>query len=331
MRGTRTRRTSRVIAAALSASIALAVMPARANDPATAQMLFDQGRRLMQQKRFAEACQKLEESQRLDPAGGTLAHLALCRESEGRIATAWALWQDALTQAKREKRKERADFAQQRIDALTPTLPKIRVKVAPANRAMAGFQLLRDETAMGEAQWGEPIPVDPGIRVLTARATGHKTWTKKIDVPAQPQELVVEVPELEVEKSVENAPPPPPPTPKEDNSAGDTQRTLGFVAGGVGLAGIVVGSIFGFIAIKKNSEADNECRPPDYKICTPKGVEAGDDGRTAGNVSTVAFIAGGVFLAGGVALYFTAPSGSSVSVSPTVGTRGASVALTAHW
>src|SRR3954469_3989630 len=98
---------------------------AHATDPATAQALFDQGRKLMGQERWAEACPKLEESQRLDPAGGTLLHLALCREHEGRIATAWALYQDAALQAKRDNRKDRAKIAQDRVDALSSRLPRL--------------------------------------------------------------------------------------------------------------------------------------------------------------------------------------------------------------
>src|SRR3954452_18931589 len=116
---TRARRA--VAVAALAIGVATAGT-ARAGDPATAQTLFDQARKLMAQERWAEACPKLEESQRLDPAGGTLLHLALCREKEGRIATAWAIYQDALAQAKRDGRKDRADVAQKHIGELAPRL-----------------------------------------------------------------------------------------------------------------------------------------------------------------------------------------------------------------
>jgi hypothetical protein len=118
---------------------------AHANDPATAQALFDQARKLMTQEKWAEACPKLEESQRLDPGGGTLLHLALCREHEGKIATAWAHYQDALAWAKRDGRKDRVKIAQPRIDALTPRLHRMRVRVAPKSRKLAGFAVSRDE------------------------------------------------------------------------------------------------------------------------------------------------------------------------------------------
>src|SRR4051794_31211313 len=196
-RGSRDRSVACALAFALAfGTMTIAPRSAHATDPATAQALFDQGRKLMAQERWSEACPKLEESQRLDPAGGTLLHLALCREHEGRIATAWALYQDALAQAKHDSRKDRAKIAQERIDYLSTRLPRMRVRVAPASRRAEGFALTRDEIAVGAAQWGEALPVDPGAHVLVAKANGRKPWTAHIDVPARAQEVVVDVPEL---------------------------------------------------------------------------------------------------------------------------------------
>ncbi len=317
-----------VLAAVLAASV-----EARASDPATAQVLFDQGRKLMAQERWSEACAKLEESQRLDPAGGTLLHLALCREKEGRIATAWALFEDALAQAKRDGRKDRAKVAQEHIDVLGPKLPKMRVRVAPADRKLPNFTVVRDEVAVGQAQWGEALPVDPGTRTIRAQADGRKTWVARVDVPPNPQEVVVDVPELEPDPHATEKPVPPPPPPPdkqpEDASRGDTQRTIAVVAIGAGVAGAAVGSIFGLVSINKRNEADKSCQPPDHTLCSAAGVDAGNSAITAGNVSTVAFIAGGVLLAGGLALWFTAPSG--VAVTPTAGPHGGGVALSARF
>lgn len=311
---------------------------AHANDPATAQMLFDQAKKLMAQDRYAEACPKLEESQKLDPAGGTLLHLAVCREREGRIATAWALYSDALSQAKRDKRGDRAKFAHERIDVLVPRLPKMRVRVAPANRSLRGFKLTRDDVAVGEAQWGESVPVDPGARVMKAQADGHKTWTVKVDVPTQPNEVTVEVPELESDPQAKETAAPPKPEEKkrsvsyEDTTRGDTQRTLGIAGIGVGVVGLGIGAVFGLISISKKNAADEQCRGPELNLCTQKGVDDGQSAVDAGNISTIAFIAGAALAAGGAVLYFTAPDAATpVAVAPTFGPNAAALSLTAKF
>ena len=288
----------------------------------------------MAQERWSEACAKLEESQRLDPAGGTVLHLATCRENEGRIATAWALYQDALTAAKRDGRKDRAKVAQKRIDALAPRLPRVRVHVSSKNRRgsgwVEGFKVLRDDVVVGEAQWDEALPIDPGTHVLSARAINRKPWQAKIEVPARAEEIIVEVPELEAElrpdiahgTAPEKAAPPRTLVRLDDGDRGSAQRTVALVGIGLGAAGVVVGSVFGLLSISKASEADDQCVPPDRKLCTPEGKAAGDDAIARGNSSTVGFVVGGILLAGGIALYFTAPTPGSPTVAVGPGTLG---------
>ncbi|HEY0463370.1 MAG TPA: hypothetical protein VGC79_04135, partial [Polyangiaceae bacterium] len=62
--------------------------PARAEagaaQKAAAESLFDDGLKAMKSGHFSEACPKLEESERIDPAIGTLLYLGECYEKVGR-------------------------------------------------------------------------------------------------------------------------------------------------------------------------------------------------------------------------------------------------------
>src|SRR5262245_52435554 len=71
-------------------------------DAALAEELFRAAKALMTEGRNVEACPKLAESYRLDPAGGTLLTLALCHETTGRTASAWADFTNAIALAKRD-------------------------------------------------------------------------------------------------------------------------------------------------------------------------------------------------------------------------------------
>jgi hypothetical protein len=60
------------VAMFLAASAIAAPSVAQRQDTVAAQALFDEAKQLMANKRFDEACPKLEESNRLDPGVGTL-------------------------------------------------------------------------------------------------------------------------------------------------------------------------------------------------------------------------------------------------------------------
>src|SRR5690242_11600284 len=108
------------IGALLVVASALASVTASAGDESVAERVFNEGRALMVAGRFAEACPKLEESQRLEPKGGTQLNVAACHERLGKIATAWVEFHDAVVAAKTEGHPERERLAQQRVDALEP-------------------------------------------------------------------------------------------------------------------------------------------------------------------------------------------------------------------
>src|SRR5690349_4107802 len=105
----------------------LVCAPARAQDSsvnatspdaeqrAEADRLFREAKKLIEDKRFGEACPMLVESQRLDPAGGTALTLALCHQAEGKLATAVRDFEAALIIAERDRRADRAKVARDAI------------------------------------------------------------------------------------------------------------------------------------------------------------------------------------------------------------------------
>jgi tetratricopeptide (TPR) repeat protein len=158
------RRIAAVSVAGLFA-VALAGRDGRAEpspaDKSLATALFQQGRALLEQGRIAEACRKLEESQRLDPGGGTLLNLALCHEHEGRTATAWAEFTEAIGFARRDGRTQRVEIAETHIEQLEPKLCRMEI-VVPSAADVPGLEVLRDGSPIGRAAWGAPMPIDPG-------------------------------------------------------------------------------------------------------------------------------------------------------------------------
>jgi hypothetical protein len=285
-------------------------------DTPAAQALFDEGKALMAKGQYEQACPKLEESQRLDPGLGTLFNLAECNEKTGRIATAWVRFLDVATGARSEGHREAQRVAQKRADALAPRLPKLVVEVSSPEKS-PGLELLRDGVLVGAAQWGVAIPVDPGTHTVSASAPGRKAWEATV-VASEKQVSKLSVPVLEAAdvpagseaKPSASSPPSSAPAPvarsaeEEPAKAGGTQRTLGLVVGGVGIAGIGASLVLG--ALAKGQYDDAEC-PND--ICSPAAGAERDGAWTKATISSIAFGVGAAALAGGAVLFFTAPSG----------------------
>lgn len=144
-----------------------------------AQSLFDDARALLESGRYAEACPKFAESQRVDPGGGTLLNLALCHELEGRTATAWLEFREALAQAIRDQRDDRVALARSHIDGLLPKLAKVTVHV-PDDLSARNPEVCLDRAALPRSAWGIPIPVDPGEHEISVVVSGARWETSVV-------------------------------------------------------------------------------------------------------------------------------------------------------
>lgn len=298
-----------------------------------AEALFREARELMNEGKYAQACPKLAESQRLDPGGGTLLNLAVCHEKQGRTATAWTEFHDALATAKRDGRTDRQQLAEQHIAALDPVLAHVSVVVAPAT-VVDGLTVQLSGTALPRAAWQTAVPVDPGPVAVSASAPGYEPWSKHLE--AKPGDnLRLEVPPLErsptgkgsSSKAVEPV----------RNTGSDTRRTLAYVSGAVGVVGVGVGSYFGLHALSKRHESDAQC--PNGS-CTQQGVDLNDAALRSATYSNVGFAVGVIGLGLGAYFFFSSehagsePSSAqrrSISVSASARADRAGVLVSGRW
>ncbi|MEO8900934.1 MAG: hypothetical protein ABI488_04745 [Polyangiaceae bacterium] len=303
-----------VAALAFSASTA----QAQSGDSAVAQALFDQAKQLLVDGHAAEACPKLEESQRLEPRSGTLINLASCYEQLGHLASAWSKYVEAATSAKASGNAARETVARQRAATLVPRLSKLAITLDPALKSVKGLELTRDGRVVREPEWGVALPSDPGEHEVTAKAPGYEPFQTKLNVTGQGQTMTVSVPML-VAQAVTEAKPASSsrveeagPAPSPGHSA---QHTAALVVGGVGLVGLGLGTAFGLSSKSKHDQAARSCNE---LACDGPGVSYGNAALRDGNLSTALMIAGGVGLAAGVTLWLTAPKAND-SASAHVG------------
>lgn len=284
--------------AAAFLAMTLIAAPAFADDNhVAAEALFDEGLRLFDQGKIADACPKFASSYKLDPASGTLLNLGRCYEKSNKTASAWIAYRDLVSLAHKENNPKREAQAKQLADKLAPKLAKLTID------APEGVSIKLDENAVDPAELKTPVPIDPGDHVIAASAPNKKPWTKSLKIVAAEQAMVA-VPPLQDEAAPTAPPPPPPapaPPPPETGLGG--LRIAALASGGLGVAGLAAGGIFGGLALSNASDARDHC----VTRCDSKGIEDRSDARSMADVSTVALIAGGVFLAGGVVLWLVAP------------------------
>jgi len=287
-----------------------AVAETTASQRASAEALFQQATQLMDEKRYAEACEKLSGSQDLDPALGTMLYLADCYEHAGRSASAWALFREAADAAQRAGQVDRQRIALERANSLEARLAKLEVRV-PAAHQVPGLKVLVNGAALPRASWNTPLPVDPGPTKIEARAPGKKTWTVAIALAEGPSSQAVDVQRLA------DAPRPAPSASLAATSAsphgGSAQRAVGYVMLAAGAVALAASGYFGYRAYALNKESKGDCRADSPNACTPDGVALRKDAKTMGALSTVGTIGSGVLLASGITLLATAPATSPAS------------------
>jgi hypothetical protein len=285
---------------------------------AEAEVKFRQGSAAFDAGRTDEACAAFAESLQLYANLSTLLNLALCQETQGKLATAWRGFTEAAAWASDLSLRDRRDFANQHALKLQKSLGRVEIHApegpAPSitidGEPVTGYRLL----------W--PVFVDPGKHVVEATAPGRVHYTTKIAVPASSAErVVVTIPPLQPEASP--SPPPPPLAPPSSNPMG--RRVAGFVVGGAGLLAAGLGGYLAGDALSKTSALADSCGSG----CDPSAARAAEIASAMAFSVGLAAVAIGTWLVAGAPP--APPSATWVVVSPRIAAGRGELLLRATW
>jgi len=291
---------------------------AAADDKAVADALFEEGLKLSKSGQFAGACDKFKASQSLDPGAGTLLNLGDCHEKQNKLATAWAYYNEAVSFATQQGGRAKAELATKLRDAVAPRLSHITVEVAPEAR-VDGLHIELSGSKVLPATYGTALPFDGGQYTLVAEAPGYEKWTKSVELQPEQDRITVTVPALKAAPQAAAEPAPAaaageedaaPEQPSEEAAPADdgsTQRIVGFVVGGVGIAAAGVGLAVGATVFGDVNRLSTETDLCDAnKVCTPEGDELRSQAETKALIANIAVPTGLAALAVGIYLVVTA-------------------------
>jgi hypothetical protein len=227
-----------------------------------------------------------------------------------------------------------------RLDDLETAQPTIAFEAKDgAGADVVAVKVTVDGNPLADRLDGTPLPVDPGQHVFTFETAGQPVVTRTIVLTEGEKgrrERIVLGPVAGPAPVPAPAPPAPGPTePAPGSPAGGmgTQRILGLTAGGVAVAGLVVGGVFGLMTLSEKSQQQSVCGGPCSAASHAQALSDHSSGMTDSTISTVGFIAGGALLVGGAVLFFTASPApqqpaTGVRFTPGVGPGGGGVLLT---
>jgi hypothetical protein len=319
------RRLSSGVAAAILLFAAPLFADPSATDRAAAEALFSEGRRLLSEGKYPQACAKLEASQKLDPGAGTLLNLGDCQEKNGQTASAWGTFNMTASLATKNGDTARSEEATRRAGLVEPRLSRLMIIMDPSDQP-SGIALRMDGRSIETAIAGSAIPVDPGEHTLEVNAPGRQPWKTTVKIEAKPGITKVTV---TTGQPTPSTPPPSPPATRSVVPA-VVMGSLAVVGVGTGVATLALraGKASDARTLSDQIKKDHgQCVPgaPGHHPLCGKLADTASNGDTFGTVSIVGFVIGGAAAAGTLTylLWPKQPSPFAVlRVTPALGAAG---------
>jgi tetratricopeptide (TPR) repeat protein len=315
----------------LALALVLVASTALAGDKEKADTLFKHGKKLMDEKKYSEACEAFEQSMKLDPGIGTELNIARCFQEWGKLGRALRSYQAAEKMAK-DAHDTRADKIEGLVTELDPQVPRLTIHV-PDGAPLKGVTI--DGAAVDSV--AEPILLDPGPHTIVYPSAGGGRKTKIVPLDrGGSSEVTLELP---ASTTIDNTPPPPPPpAPKSTPAAPDPGRTYKLAAYGVGGAGVAAIAVSSYLTLTARSKYNDALKAHCGGMtdgCDSIGLAQTHDARHRANIATVVFSVGLAAVGGGVVLYLLAPKGekpedAALYVVPSMSPDGAGLVVGGH-
>lgn len=299
--------------------------------------LDEEGTRLMDEARYAEACPKLEQSARAAPGTGVLLRLALCFEKLGKTASAWRTYGEAQQLAQITGQQEVAALAARRAAQLAGTLPRLQVRVPDVAAAQA--TVLLDGEPIAEAVWRERIAVDPGTHEVRVTAPGQRPFVTEFQASAASEvvvavQFVADRPRPRRGEPAAQQPTSTPVRVERVEESWTVRHTATVTAHGIGLSGLIVGSVFGLSALANMQEAHGRC--PQRTGCSEEALRLQEEAEEDARWSTIGFAAGTGGVIAGAILWWALPDAqptadTSWTVAPNLGAGLGGVVARRSW
>jgi hypothetical protein len=267
----------------------------------TARQLADEGANAYAERDYARALGLFERAHELVPAPTIALFQARTLAQLGRLSDARAAYlrlaDTELPADAPAPFRTAVENARTELALLERRIPRLRIVLTGDTRDDAVVFL--DERPLAAPVLRGWVLVDPGphsLRLRTARGFGKPTRVTLAEGQAEQVRL-------------ESSPP-----------ARDPRRTWGYVAIGVGGAGLSLGVSAGLVALDAHDDAERGC-PGNRCVPGTSGADAVGRFRAWRTVSTVGYVLGGVGLGAGLALVLTSnrDRNTQVAIVPTWG------------
>lgn len=295
-----------VLGGAVDASAAgVSVEAASAEQRDQAQRKFTEGMKAFDAKRYDQALEGFRAS--YDIVASPNSHLMIARalREKGDLVLAYREMQqvhrEASAAAAADKKYEKTEQAARA--ELAEMAKRLGFVVVQLEHAPAGVTVTVAGETVAPDQLGQPLVVAPGQVAIVATAPGEAPVEQTLSIEAGATEPVT----LAFAEPQPAAPPPSAPS-VEFNTSKMDMRTWSYVAGGVGVAGLVTFAVFGGLNQAKYNDLQDACPnnrcPPDRQ----SDIDAGKAYQTAANVGLGVGILG---LGTGTVLYLLSNKSSA--------------------